>query len=304
MPLNGARPAFFGSVALFLGNRSSHGWQISAAKACEYLDRIAECQRTASPAEPPVLPNPSGLYISGAEPFAQLDDLELLLDCAARAKMPAEVVTTAFWVDSEATANALLERLRKRLHLLTIMTGRGEIDRYGLAALEQLLLAARRFNLSIQIHVGVGPDEPFPKEILGLEVINCDTSVIRVEPVIGGPAPPGGFQWPKGYQLDAPPRFARCAELMGFVIAPNGDVYPCASGVGFPQLRLGNLEAQSVREIMRSAMAKTELVQLRNQGPFFLFEDWRRSPQPAALSGGYLSTCDFHRQLLAGAAHA
>ena len=104
--------------------------------------------------------------------------------------------------------------------------------------------------------------------------------------------------------MESPPRFARCAELMGFVIAPGGDVYPCASGVGFRQLCLGHLEKQSVREIMRGAMATAGLGQLRSQGPFYLYEEWRRSPDPVPLSGGYLSACDFHRQLLAEASHA
>jgi hypothetical protein len=232
-----------------------------------------------------------------------MDDLETLLEGATRNRMSAEVVTTVFWVDSQATAERVLERFRKRLHLLTIMTSRGEIDRHGIAAIDQLLQAARKVNLSIQIHVSVRPDEPFPKELLQLEVINCDTSVIRVEPVIGGSLPQG-FEWPEGYLLKEPPRYARCAELMGFVIAADGDVYPCASGVGFPQLRLGNLQKQTVREIMRSAMAKADLGKLRNQGPFFLYEDWRQSSAPVSLPGGYLSSCDFHRQLLAGTAYA
>jgi hypothetical protein len=154
-------------------------------------------------------------------------------------------------------------------------------------------------NISFQLHVGVGPGQPFPKELLGLEVINCDTSIIRVEPVRGGQTGPDGVQWPPGYLLDTPPRYARCAELMGFVIVPGGDVYPCASSVGFPQFRIGNMEMQTVAEIIRSAMTGAELQQLRREGPFFLYQSLRGSNNAKALPRGFVSSCDFHRWILA-----
>jgi hypothetical protein len=301
MPLNGAKLAFFGSVALVLGKRSSVHWQIPVEKTCEYVDRIREFQQTRSVGEQLGLPDPAGLYVSGAEPFAQIDDLEKLLDRAAQNKMMVEVVSSAFWADSEAATDAVFKRLARKIQLLTIVTGRKLLDRYGLGTLERLLLAARRFNMSFQLHVGVGPGQPFPKELLGLEVINCDTSVIRIEPDSSGQGDKDGPQWPQGYLLETPPRYARCAELMGFVIAPAGDVYPCSSSVGFTQFRIGNLEMQTVREIVQSAIANAELQRLRGEGPFFLYQAMRDSGQTEALPRGFVSSCDFHRWTLANA---
>jgi Iron-sulfur cluster-binding domain len=301
MPLNGAKQAFFGSVALVLGNRSSVHWQIPVEKTCEYLDRIREFQRTSFASEPLGLPDPAGLYISGAEPFTQIDDLEKLLDCAAHNKMMVEVVSSVSWADSDATTDAVLRRLARKMQLLTILTGREEVDRHGLVALERLLLATRRFNMSFQLHVGVGLGQPFPKELLSLEVLNCDTSVIRVEPVSGGQADKNGSRWPQGYLLDTPPRYARCAELMGFVIVPGGDVYPCSSSIGFTQFRIGNMETQTVQEILQSATANAELQKLRSEGPFFLYQSMRDSKQAGALPRGFVSSCDFHRWILANA---
>ena len=301
MPLNGARPAFFGSVALVLGNGSSTHWQTTLERTCGYLDRIREFQRTRSAGDPAVLPSPAGLYISGAEPFSQIEDLEGLLDRAAQNGMMAEVVSSAFWADSDAAIDAVLKRVGRKINLLTILAGRKELDRYGLATLERLLLAVRRCNMNFQLHVGVGPSQPFPKELLSLEVINCDTSVIRVDPVSGGQTARSCDRLPQGYLLQSPPKYARCAELMGFVIVPGGDVYPCMSGIGCTQLRIGNMETQTVQEIVQTAMHSDALRKLRNEGPFFLFEVLRNSRDAGTLPRGFVSSCDFHRWLLAKA---
>ena len=105
--------------------------------------------------------------------------------------------------------------------------------------------------------------------------------------------------WPAGYLLPAPPRYARCAELMGFVIVPGGDVYPCSSGIGFAQLRLGNIEAEAIESVVRRAMADDALRRLHDNGPFYLYEACAESGESARLAAGYVSACQFHRHVLA-----
>jgi radical SAM protein with 4Fe4S-binding SPASM domain len=295
MPLCGAPRTYFGAVGLSLGNRNSPVWQIPSEKACDYLDRIGEFQRSSSARELAGLTNPTGLFIAGTEPFSQVDDLDRLLDCAVQNHMMVEVVTTVCWVDSESSVDAVLDRLGKKLHLLTVFTSRSDIDRYEIERLERLLLAARRANISTSVRCGVGPDEPFPKELLALEVLNSDTSVVRIEPLGNFSA---GAQWPKAFLLASPPRHCRCAELMGFVIVPGGDVYPCSGGVGLPQLRLGNLETQGVEEILQHATSRADLRRLRNEGPYFLYEACRESPHSGMLPQGFVSSCQFHRFVL------
>lgn len=95
--------------------------------------------------------------------------------------------------------------------------------------------------------------------------------------------------------MSKPPRHSRCAERMGFVIVTGGDVYPCASGVGCLELKLGNLNSQSVSELIGAATSNATLLQLRTSGPYFLYEE---DPRPIPGSPGYLGACDFHRQLL------
>jgi len=298
--LNGAERAFFGSVALVLGQQSEQRWQIDVDRACDYVDRVAAFQQSDAPADTIAFTRPIGLHVSGAEPFAQTDDLERLLARATRHAMRAEVLTNACWVEDRAAADALVRRFGGKIHLLTILTGRKEIDRRGIATLEWLLLALRQANMSFQLLVGVGAGSPFPKELLGLEVVNCDTSVIRVEPLAYG----ANAGWPAHYLLTAPPRYARCAELMGFVIAPGGEVYPCANGIGLAQLRLGNMQTQSVGEIVEGALAKADLHRLRDEGPYFLYDGLRRCRRAALLPREFVSSCDFHRQLLTNAAAA
>jgi len=297
MPLFGGHRSYFGAVGLFLGNGSTASWQIPVEKACEYLDRMGEFQASSAATELACLPIPTGLYVSGAEPFAQIDDLERLLDCALRNRMLAELVTTVSWVDSQGTANSVIERFAKKVHLLTVVTSQADSERYGLARLEHLLGALREFDINTSIRCSIGPGEPFPREVLALEVVNCDTSVIRVEPRAGASA--DGAEWPAGYLLPAPPRYARCAELMGFVIVPGGDVYPCSSGIGFSQLRLGNIEAEPIESVVRRTMADAALRKLHDKGPYYLYELCSESADSARLAAGDVSACQFHRHVLA-----
>ena len=119
---------YFGAVGLFLGNGSTASWQIPVEKACEYLDRIGQFRTSSAATELACLPIPTGLYVSGVEPFAQIDDLERLLDCASRNRMLAEVVSTVSWVDSLATANSVIGRFGKKLHLLTVVTSQADLE--------------------------------------------------------------------------------------------------------------------------------------------------------------------------------
>lgn len=132
MPLFGGHRSYFGAVGLFLGNGSTASWQIPVEKACEYLDRMGEFQASSAATELACLPIPTGLYVSGAEPFAQIDDLERLLDCALRNRMLAELVTTVSWVDSQGTANSVIERFAKKVHLLTVVTSQADSSAMGL----------------------------------------------------------------------------------------------------------------------------------------------------------------------------
>ena len=302
MPLTGIRPAFFGAVGLYLSTASQRNWTMTADEALGYVEAIGQHSDAHRGSVDAGLPTPPGLYVAGAEPMAQLPDLERILDCAKLHRMPVELVTSAYWVDSLEIAEAVLDRLRTRVHLLTITTRRSDVDSYGLAAIDLLLQAIRRFDISIQILVTVGPEEPFPKELLALEVVNSDSTVIRIEPMYPNDRSqlsPQSGAWPEGFLMESPPRHARCAELLGFVITPGGDVYPCSNGIGFPELLLGNMTTHTIVEMLDKALAGPQLNKLREEGPYFLFDDFRRSLPLEVLPAGYVSSCDFHRQVMA-----
>lgn len=297
MPLTGMLPAFFGSVGLYL--RTQSDGVMTADEASGYIDQVGTYARSEGGSSGAGLPSPTGLYIAGARPLSRPADLELMLDRAAKYGMPVEVVTRTYRVDSADAAERALRRLSSRLHLLTVTTSRSDLDSYGIASFEQLLEAVRRIDLSVQVLVTVGPDEPFPMELLSLEVLNCDSSVLRISGTgvsdADGASP---LAWPDGHLLAAPPRYARCAELLGLAIVAGGDVYPCAASIGFAALRLGNVNVQNIGEIVRRALADPALIRLRNEGPHHLFEQFR-TRLPVAASSGYASSCDFHRQFMA-----
>ncbi len=191
--------------------------EMTADEACGYVDELGRYARSDRGKGGGGLPSPPGLWVSGARLKSRPSDLERVLDHAGRYDMPVEVVTSIDWVDSVEAADSAVQRFSSKLRLLTIRTSRRDLDTYGLAALERLLEAVRRFDLSVQVLVTVGPGEPFPSELLALEILNCDSSVLRVTGVGRSDVPDDQLpsEWPDGHLLAAPPRYARCAELLG-----------------------------------------------------------------------------------------
>jgi hypothetical protein len=301
MALSGVRPSFFGTAALNLGKRGTSEWAMSGDEACGYVESLAAFHNDHAAGQlRSALPDPIPLYVSGSRPFAQPDDLERLLGCARQHGMPVELATDAAWAQDWAAAEEILQRVGSQIHLLTISTCRSDLDTYGLSALERILEFGRRNEVGTQVLIEIDASNPLPKELFALDVINSDSSAFRVEAMAEGVRADGSdVQWPAEYLLPSPPKYARCAGLMGFVIAAGGDVYPCASSVGFAQMSLGNLRRQSVAEILAAAVGKPKLLNLRDSGPYFLYDAWQSSQRPEDLPTGYLNACDFHRRLLA-----
>jgi len=279
------------------------GWEMDVDDACAFVDAIGAFVEGADPRRSEALSRAIVLYVLGGEPFSRLDDLDRVLTVAERHRLTCEVATTAEWAVDAETVERALERLAGKLGAVQIFTTHAMMGRIGVAPVLRVLRGARAQRLSVVLRCGVGPGAPFPRELLALEEFNDDMTLLDALPL----APPPGEAPPddgEGWLLESLPTRRRCAEVFTFLVAPNGDVYPCLRGLGETALRLGSLREEPVGEIMGRAMARPEMHKLRKEGPRHLHEAIQRSEARGSLHRGYLDPCHFHRHALHDAALA
>jgi radical SAM protein with 4Fe4S-binding SPASM domain len=290
------RQPFLGGVGLSLGPDGTSGdWQIGIDTAIGFLNRVGEFLRGDAAPALLGLPYPTRLQIAGCEPFSAPDDLDNLLTAALANGMRAEVTTHISWVESYDHALALLTRFKDKIHPLSVFVTQRHIETYGLSALANLAEAVRSLRMNININCGMIPGSPFPKAILSLAALNSHTTVIRSFPVfsqaeLSDPSPSIAR-----FLLPEPPIRRRCSDAMGLLISPQGEVYPCSRGFGLESLRLGNLNTDSVEDMVRFAISSRFLRKLHREGPYFLYQACKSSPAGCFLRDGYIDPCDFHR---------
>jgi|RhiMetdeSRZDD1v2_1073273.scaffolds.fasta_scaffold89259_4 hypothetical protein len=304
MPLLPQTSAYFDGVRLYLRRDADQeqgfaaDWEMGLEEACRYLDQLGEYFRSHQGKKPARFPSPVSLGVCGGEPFLRPNDLDRLLTCSQRNQLIAEVWTTAAWVETEESVFKMLHGFVGRIHAILIYTTRQIIDLIGLESIELLVAAARKLGLGFSIHCAIGPDTPFPRDLLTLESINCDTSILQVVPLSSltdGTRPPD----PCGsFLLEEPPLRRRCAELFSFLIAPGGDVYPCSRGLGLQALRLGSLRSETVEVIIQRTIENRALAKLRADGPYYLYRALKASKDGGLLYPGYVDSCHFHHHAL------
>jgi hypothetical protein len=298
MPIVPHNYNYFSAFALLLkpeliGSPDVDGsWDMGVEEVCAYLDALVSFLAEEPDVKRGAFPTPMVIQILGGDPFLRLDDLDRVLDIAKLNHFQGEVSTTGLWVESSSQVISTLDRLDGKLHAIFVDTSRLLLDRIGLQRLELLIVEARRRRFGVQIRCGVASDAPFPMELLGLDVMNSDTSIIQVVPMTHS------LDAQDAFLLESPPLRRRCAESFAFFVTPGGEVYPCSRGAGLSALRLGSLKTESVSEILAHVRPRATLRHLRENGPYSLYEAMRRGDHADRLSHGYVDACHFHRHVL------
>jgi hypothetical protein len=298
---------FFDSVGLLLRRdaeqadprtgASAH-WEMSPEEARGYIDAIGHYLASPETADV-MLPSPTSMALLGGEPLAFPEQLQLLLERTAKHKIAVEVWSTPSWVRDKSHAVDVLTQASAHMHALRIHINRRLLDEAGSQRLEWLLDACRAVGVAIYIRCGVSANYPLPRELFAYEAVNSDSTFLSVLPLRHDQLPvalatndPGSSE----ATLSVVPR-QRCAEKLGFFVAPGGDVFPCLAGVGVPQLRLGGLQNSSVAQIMATAKRSSVLMQLHACGPAVLYD----LPDPDDAGPRFVDACDFHRTRLLSA---
>jgi hypothetical protein len=273
-------------------------WEMDVGEACTFVDALGAFLRSGGPLLSAALPKAVVCYVLGAEPFSRLDDLSRILAVAQQHQLRCEVATTAAWAVDCETVRRVLERLDGKLSVVQIFTTQALLGRIGVEPILRVLREVRARRLSAVIRCCVGPGAPLARELLALEEFNDEMTILDVLPLPPRPGealPPDGDD---GLLLKDPPVRRRCAEVFAFLIAPEGDVYPCLRGMGEPALRLGSLREEPVSAIMARAMERPDLRKLREEGPRHLLEAVQRSEARDSIRSGFLDPCHFHRHVL------
>ncbi len=291
---------FFGRICLRL--RDGEGipepdspWHMGPAEASRRIVQIGECLRTEEAEKLAAVALPTLVYLYGGEPFFRVADLEQTLACARTHQMYGEIATGVTWVENPEQVRAVFEKLNGMVRGITIQTSRQALEAGGIERLAVLLRECRLAGILASIRCFVGPDSPFPRELLALEDVNSQGAMLVVAPE---EIDAGQTQPPAGYLLETPPLRRRCADLFDLVVVAGGDCYPCLAGAGLDGLCLGSIEREPVLDVLRRATGGERYRRLREEGPYSLFELARRSEAAGRLSAGYVDACHFHRHVL------
>lgn len=295
---------FFDSVGLLLradaasSSPASTTWEMDAAEAIGYIEAISEFARSENPRTS--FASPLTVALLGGEPIAHPAVLTRVLDCMSKCGLAAEIWTTGAWVQNRDQAEEILAPLQAYMHAIRLSTNSRLMTGVADIQVQNLLEAARALGIVVDIHCGVAPGLPIPRQLLSLEAINNNTSFIHFDPVYDVLSDRDRAASDGGSFISAPSR-QRCAEKFGFYIAPGGAVYPCWAGVGYDALRIGDLSRESVAQIVRTATEDRGVTRLRERGPAHLHRE-RSAEAQAPVADRYLDNCDFHRQFLERAA--
>jgi hypothetical protein len=293
---------FFASAGLLLRTdahapvQTNVEWEMSLDEALGYVEKIGQVVVREVDGPRP-LSCPCQISFFGGEPLTRPDDLERLLDRAIAFQMAGEVWTTAAWVRNYDQAYDTLKALHPKVHGLHVHANARLLDRVGLDRIEDLLNAAYAAAVPVHIRCGVGPGFPLPRALLALAPLSSDSSFVHATHIYLDTPPDRESNGGAGFYLQEPPRL-RCAEKFGFLVLPGGDVFACVAGLGFEQLRLGNLAVQTAAEIVAGALARPDLCRLRASGVRHLFDRIAATFAAGLLRPGYLDPCDFHRHVL------
>jgi len=289
---------YFGAFALLLRPESigsltiDGGWEMDVGEASGYLNALIHFNAEEKGVKRAAFPKPMVLQILGGDPFLRFHDLEHLLNVVPPNQFLVEVCTAGLWLKDSRDIGETLDRLQAKVYVLVLDTSRALLDHIGIQRVEELITEARKRRIGLYIRCGVSAEAPFPLDLLALEVMNSDTSIIQAVPMTES------LNSATPLLSETPPLRRRCAESFVFLVTPGGDIYPCARGAGLSALRLGSLKTESISEILDRVRPDKPLRHLRQNGPFALYQAMQQSEHADRLWPGYLDACQFHRQAL------
>ncbi len=265
------------------------------AFAIEVIQKVGEAIASASPSARKAFGPGTSCYVAGGEPCDDLSALSAVTATARQHGMFTQVVSAGYWAQDRC--ESCMDVLKEATDLLVISVSARRAREAGVGHVDTLIRAARARELPCSLQLVLDDGDDWPLDLVRLPILSEDSLMISVVPAASTYAT---IPESSALLLDQlPPR--RCSELFGFMVVPNGDVYPCLPMVGIESMRIGNLRTDSIEEILTGVFTRPDLREYAQCGPGGLIPLAISQAKGDLLPRSYLDQCHFHWKYLADA---
>ena len=198
------------------------------------------------------------IIFSGGEPFLCYDEIKEILSKVHSLGLPAGMVTSAYWAESEKKARAMLSPLSSLgMDEITITTDPSHQEFVHVEMIRYAARAALSLNMRVKIAASfwkTGMDIRPSLDLPSSDSISYSQSLV----VPTGRAKQHKVNW-KEYGMDCPPAMSegcrRRERGMDITVFPDGTVYPCCA-CGFnieAGLNEGSVYEEALKDIVERA---------------------------------------------------
>jgi MoaA/NifB/PqqE/SkfB family radical SAM enzyme len=257
---------------------------VTVAEAANWLDQIAEYRQG----------HIKGLALTGGEPFHDLETLAKVSGQARALGLIVSVVTNAFWATSRETALRVLSELPD-IQMVSISTDVYHQRSIPFGQIQHAIGAARALDRAYNVAVCTENehDEAYLRIVQELDAMGEGK---RIRPSITFPvgrAAKSAHRY--AYETSSQPTVSACSMASSPVLFPDGNVVACIGPLlTLPPthpLYLGNLNRESLAEILDRAEVNPILHTIRAWGPHKLVELLSQNGHGDLLPKQYLANC-------------
>jgi MoaA/NifB/PqqE/SkfB family radical SAM enzyme len=235
-----------------------------------------------------------GLALTGGEPFCIMDKLIEVAEFGCQQGFLISVVTNAFWAATEEAAISVLSRL-PTIQMVSMSTDIYHQKTIPFENIKNAIRACRKLGCVYNIAVCTDyEDNPqYQKIIEGLKALGEGD---RIRPAITYPVGRAqNLASHFNYSTSPEPPVSACTMASSPIVFPDGKMLACIGPlVALPPthpMYLGNLQQESLAEILKRAEINPILHIIRVWGPYKLVSMLRENGFGELLPKEYLSSC-------------
>lgn len=239
-------------------------------------------------------PFPTGISVTGGEPFYNIRLLKQVTDYAGKLGFIVSVVTNAYWAETREKALEVLEGL-KAIQMVSVSTDPYHQESIPFSSVKNAIYACKKLERVYNVALATESDQDeiylnLMDDLLEItEKQNIQTTYIVP---VGRAAIHAD---PAKYQLSAEPAAAACSMASFPVIFPNGDIIACIGPPivlpSYTPLYLGNLRKEDLGGILGRAEENFILHAIRIFGPKMLVDLLNENGYGHLLPASYIAQC-------------
>lgn len=231
------------------------------------------------------------LSLTGGEPFIRYDDLVQITRQAACLRVPSAIVTNALWCHSEEVARHKLGQLSANgLDLLVVSYDSYHAAFVPMARVTHLLSVAAILGIETIVYATIGDAEARSETERLISELTRRTGVRVVRRRL---VPVGYARNCEAPSLAVPfhELDTACPIRQLCTVWPDGRVFPCCTAGTHPNLCVGNLRTDPIREIVVRLRTSLLLRTIWQEGPGAVMAQLPDATRARLLRRRYVSAC-------------